>query len=109
MTVKRAIMSLVISCCFFSATVHAATTVISTVDTKSGVKFHGENPNKLEQGNDDTPHKGSSEGSSQKGNLPQTGEVKASLGYKISGSFILASGLVGYFFNKKNNKNKDVS
>ena len=106
MIMRRIMVSLVLLCCLLGTASQAATTVVSTVDTKTGVRFHGENPNKLGQDVGDTPHKGKLEGLNHKGTLPQTGEVKTSFVYKISGSLILVSGIIAYFFNKKN---KDVS
>ena len=48
-----------------TASVEAATTVVSTVDTKSGVRFHGENPN---PGSNNGENGGNGEGNGSGGN-----------------------------------------
>ena len=108
MIIKRVLVSSVILWLVICPTVQSANTVRSTVETKTGVSFHGENPNKTGHNTENNNNSGGScNQSAHLDDLPQTGEVKPSSGFKIIGSYIFVSALVGYFLNKI--KNKGVS
>lgn len=51
-----------------TASVEAANTVVSTVDTKSGVRFHGENPNTGSNNGENGGNSGNGEGNGNGGN-----------------------------------------
>lgn len=115
MRIKEIVVSIALICCFLGTTAQAAMTVQSKVETKTGVRFHGENPNVSpsqpdnpnHQNNPSNPESGS--GGGQKDHLPQTGEVISSVVYGIAGGVLVVIGCIGYYVNNKKNKSKDVS
>lgn len=113
-----------------TASVEAATTVVSTVDTKTGVRFHGENPNQGSNNGENSGGNGNSgntgggsgngsnnypnganpggngSGSIGNGKLPQTGETQSSGIYVLLGSIVTTVTMLAIAFKSKSKKNE---